>query len=647
MAMVTLLVLAILAVEFAPPKWVAKHAQRAANDRTNASVSIAAVDLHVIGLNPSVRVSGLSVSHDESPDDHAQAQITSFSGSVRLTELLTGNLYINELTVNEGSVSAAIDANGQGNWLYLLPSDATDVSEAESTEENSTLVLPVVEKLAINDMQINLNDEQRSIDAQLQINSTGSTANPSPATLTANGTVNALPANLDIVSNLLSALASEDERLTLDIDAQVGDSQLSVEGYIASLDSIQGAELLVSTSAQGLGDVEVLTGLTLPVVPEFTLSGTLLFDNPEIVLQRFDGTFGDSDIQGDVRLNPTTTPINVFANVISRRLDLDDLAGFIGSEPDPTETASGQQDDEAIDDASDARLLPSDPIALATLASAFNGAIDFRADAISSAVWPVQSMDTRIEVEGTDVAIDPLQIDVADGRVTGSLIMDTAATPVQTEVTIRIDKVDIKPFLSKIDIDDDSFGLLGGRVKYWVEGQSVADMAASADGGLFLLMTQGKLDSLLAELAGVDFLESLTVLIDPEQSRTDINCAYLDLQSDDGVSDIATLVLDTDDAVILADGTIDMNDESLDIVVEPHPKDISILAAQTAAHIEGTLGSPSITPGRTLYARAAAAAILASIATPAATLIPFIESGTGNDSAYCEGMITALDDARE
>jgi len=225
--------------------------------------------------------------------------------------------------------------------------------------------------------------------------------------------------------------------------------------------------------------------------------------------------------------------------------------------------------------------------------------------------------------------------------------MSTASDPVHSELTLRIQDVNINQLLNTLDIDDESFGILGGRLQYWVEGDSIADMAASADGGMFLLMTQGELDALLAELAGVDLPESLTVLIDPERSRTAINCAYLDLQSTNGVTDIATLVLDTNDVVFLADGSIDLNDETVDVIIEPHPKDASILAAQTAAHINGSFSNLSVRPGQTVYARATAAAILATLATPAAALLPFVEAGTGSDSAYCDGMITALDDARD
>lgn len=577
--LVTLLLLSIvivLTIEYAPPRWTAKQVQRVLNERLNADISVEEIDLHVIGANPSIRITNLSVSDHESPQTHARAQIASLVGSIRLLELFSGELYVNEVAVSDGTLSAAIDVHGNGNWQYLLPQDTSTAPSSDEDAEAATS-LPSIEQLLLNDFQVEFIDEQRSLDTDLLFTMTGSTLEPTPTTMDVNGSVNSLPIELGITTNLLSSLSEEIEAVTLGFNAQVG----------------------------------------------------------------------DSDFQGDVRVNPSTTPLTLYANVISKKLDLDELEGIVVGTSDSTQTASDQQDAEPADESSkDSPLLSTDPLGLATIASFFNGAIEYRAEAIQFSAWPLQSLDVRTEIKGTDVTINPLNIGVAGGEISGSLLMDTAAAPVESELDVRIQRVSIRRLLNALEIDNEGLGILGGQIKYWVAGDSVAELAASADGGMFMLMTDGQLDALLIELAGVDLFESVALLIDPAQNRTAINCAYLDLQSDSGVSDIATLVLDTDDAVLLADGVIDLNDESLDLTIEPHPKDISILAAQTAAHISGTFTDLSVLPGQTLYARVAAAAVLAALATPAAALIPFTEAGTGDDSAYCDGLISALDDAR-
>jgi len=270
-----------------------------------------------------VHVTNLSISDRQSPQTRARAQLASFSVAIGLRKFIQGELNINEVIATDGSLSVAIDSKGRGNWQYLLAQDAPSDSTSGSTGEPSPFALPTIEKLSLEDFRVELTNEQHSIDAQLQIALNGSTLESRPTTLNATGTFNALPAELDITTNLPTSVLQEKQSVSIDLGAQVGDSQITVEGTVNNLASLKDAELLFSTSAPGLGDVEVLTGLTLPVLPPVALSGTLRVEGSEYVLQRFDGTLGDSDVQGDIRINPSTTPPTVYANVISTRLDLD------------------------------------------------------------------------------------------------------------------------------------------------------------------------------------------------------------------------------------------------------------------------------------------------------------------------------------
>ncbi len=303
-------------------------------------------------------------------------------------------------------------------------------------------------------------------------------------------------------------------------------------------------------------------------------------------------------------------------------------------------------DDRSLESAASGKLLPDKPLPIKALADSFTGAVQYRALTVLSPVWPVDDIDLRVEVQSDRLVMSPVTVGLAGGRVEGSLEFELdQAVPVAT-VEAQIKQIELRQVMAATGIDDDSFGSLGGRLKFWMRGQSVAEMAASADGGIFLLMTGGRLDALLAELAGVDLFESITLLLDPEKTRTDIRCAYLDLHADKGIAEFNQFVVDTDDTVFLAEGSMNLNDESLDLVLEPHPKDVSLFAAQTAVKIRGTFTEPAILPGNALATRAAVAAVLASVASPAAALLPFVQPGTGQDSPFCDGLIEAIDDER-
>ena len=129
----------------------------------------------------------------------------------------------------------------------------------------------------------------------------------------------------------------------------------------------------------------------------------------------------------------------------------------------------------------------------------------------------------------------------------------------------------------------------------------------------------------------------------PGDEQVPIRCAYVDLQSEDGRVRLDKFVIDTEDTVFLADGTVDLGTETLALTFEPHPKDASLLAASTAVEIGGTLAAPDIGVGGSLTAHAAAVAALAVVGTPVLALLPLVEVGGGERSPFCTGLDGALE----
>ncbi len=105
-------------------------------------------------------------------------------------------------------------------------------------------------------------------------------------------------------------------------------------------------------------------------------------------------------------------------------------------------------------------------------------------------------------------------------------------------------------------------------------------------------------------------------------------------------------VVDTRDTLFLADGFVDFNQELIDLVIDPKPKDFSLFSAQAPLHVEWRLKDPAIYPGAAAWLRLGSAAALGALATPLAALLPLIEPGDGQGSVYCSGLVSTLDQAR-
>lgn len=147
----------------------------------------------------------------------------------------------------------------------------------------------------------------------------------------------------------------------------------------------------------------------------------------------------DSDLSGDIRIDTAGEKPDLTADLSSINLDFDDLSGLVGAAPGtgPDDTASPAQKRKAAREAGDEKVLPEEPYEMERL-QAMNAAVAYRAKKVNAPDLPLDEVDIDFNLKG------------------------------------------------------------GGRAKYWFQGISMADLLGSADGGAYLLMTGGRLDSLLS-----------------------------------------------------------------------------------------------------------------------------------------------------
>jgi uncharacterized protein involved in outer membrane biogenesis len=122
------------------------------------------------------------------------------------------------------------------------------------------------------------------------------------------------------------------------------------------------------------------------------------------------------------------------------------------------------------------------------------------------------------------------------------------------------------------------------------------------------------------------------MLLGTRNRQVGLRCAVADLAVKDGVATPRAFLIDTADTVVTVTGPIDFDRERLDLVFRPEPKDPSIFALRSPIHLQGPFKDPAVRPeAGPIVARIAGAAALAAI-NPLLALLPFIETGPGEDS---------------
>jgi len=126
-----------------------------------------------------------------------------------------------------------------------------------------------------------------------------------------------------------------------------------------------------------------------------------------------------------------------------------------------------------------------------------------------------------------------------------------------------------------------------------------------------------------------------------------IRCVVADLAFENGVMQPRQFVFDTAHTTLVGEGKANFADETLDLRLVAKPKSASLLSLRGPINVKGSFAQPAVMPdlGR-LAARAGGAVVLATVATPLAALVPFIQMG-GNQDVQCGPLMQAAKQAIE
>ncbi|NJO36803.1 MAG: AsmA family protein [Rhizobiales bacterium] len=429
------------------------------------------------------------------------------------------------------------------------------------------------------------------------------------------------------------------------VDATIEDTRIQFDGLIDDLRAFKGID--GDAVIEGPNPSDILELFELPAInlPPYRLGGRLTWRGDDIAVAGLDGVVGDSDARGDIAIDLRPEPVTVTAELRSDRLDFDDLAGLVGAPPstDEGETASEEQQAQSERREEQDRLLPTLEIDPANWQN-LDLDVRYRADRIDAENLPIDRIDFRVVTDGRWLTLDPLDTGLADGRIVAFASLDGTQDPLAGDFDVRITNLQLQEFLAKLGVGGEGLGEISGRLRLTGRGRSLDELLGTSDGSIGLTMSGGKLDALIIEGVGLDIAESLAVLMDASDQRNEdkvpIRCAVANLEFEKGTARANPIVVDTPDSKLTAQGTIDLADETMDLVLESHPKDSSFLSANQPIRVDGKLLAPSVAPAPGKIENKTLGWILA----PIAAVLPFFDSG-GEPDSPCARLIAEAERA--
>jgi uncharacterized protein involved in outer membrane biogenesis len=616
--------LAIVAVVFVWDwNWLRPVVEQQASSALGRPVTIGHFALEVARY-PRLVLDNVAIANPpESPADGRLGTIDRLAVRVDPVALLRGEWHLPELVIEHPHGDLGPGPGGRRNW---------DFSGGTPRDGSRPVVLPQIGSLVITDGDVRVVEPRLKADVRLAIRTKPVATGGEPRlSIDAKGSYAGQAVTAQFIGGSLLSLRDSAGPYPIDFHIAVGPTRITLKGTLERPMEFAGADLAIELQGEDLSALFPLIGIPLPHTPPYRLKGALDYDAPKIRFTKFSGQVGSTDLSGNIAVDPGRERPLITGDLVSNKVVLADLAGFIGSTPGkpnaPNDTKQRQVERAA--QAASQKLIPDLPLDLPKLRAA-DFKITYRGKRIESESTPLDNLQADLTVQDGVLSLLPLSFGVGQGAITGKITLDGREDPVRAVADIDFRRLDLKR-LMETATDFHGSGLVGGQARIKTTGNSLAQMLARGDGELKMFMRGGDVSALLIDLAGLDLGKSVLSMLGLP-SRADLRCMVSDFELKQGILETRVLLFDTTEANLIGRGTIDLKTETLDLHLSTEPKHASFGRLPLPIDVSGPLKSPTIRPAlRLILDRGPVAAVLGMLT---------IQLGLGEDSD-CGSLLNA------
>lgn len=559
--------------------------------------------------------------------------------SIDLLRLFKSEVVFPEVRLTKPAVFLELAEDGRKSWLLDL-------------QQKDEQARPLIGQLTLDNGALDYDDTKQNTSIHAQLSTKNNSLANSDSSHTKDIKLNINDAKLNVGSNTIvfnasglykgatlkaegtggSVLSLHDQNTPypLKFDATIANTTVKGDGSITSLLKLTAIDMQLAIRGENLASLFQLFNIVFPDTHAYHVDGHIKHSDKLWQFEKLSGVIGKSDIAGTMQFETGGTRPMMRGVLTSNLLDLKDLGPVIGAKKIRVSSKTANNAPKVIK-IDNQHILPNQPFNTDRWNSV-DADVSLKAKSIlRDKALPLENLVVHLKMQNSLLTLDPLDFGFAGGHLNGQITLNGQKDPIQAHAKVNVRKVVLSKIFPTINLAHSSVGQINGDFDLSGQGNSVDRMLANANGRVSLVVAQGKVSKLLIEKIGLHLPEILQLKLAGDKTIK-LNCAVADFGVKNGVMQTNALILDTEISTIVGTGNVSLNQERLDLTLNPKTRNTSIVALTTPIYVTGTFSNPIIQVNKGKIAARGLGAIALGLLNPLLALIPLLDAGPGVES---------------
>jgi uncharacterized protein involved in outer membrane biogenesis len=363
--------------------------------------------------------------------------------------------------------------------------------------------------------------------------------------------------------------------------ASSGNTRIYADGTFADLLKLSTIDAKLRITGPSLAKLQPFVDLDL-ASRQFEVDARLQKNDNHYALEQLRAKIGATDIAGELTFHGDGDGEERGRPVLraTLRSESADLADF-GAVASPAAEQAGSE-----------RLFPQAALGVERL-QAIDAHVSIIARRLRSAAVPaLESLKITVDLDDGILNVKPIALGLAGGHAIGAITLDAKREPPSAQMALDFRGMQVDRLLPTLASKGVSSGSVKANVKLSGRGNSLSAIAGSATGSMSLQMVGARISNLLDAKLGQDFGKVLRLIISGDHTIV-VHCAAIAFDFENGLGKSRAILFDTEQTRIDGSGTLNLRDETLDLLLDPTQKKPGAFSLQSAIRVQGALKHPA------------------------------------------------------